>query len=187
MKGRGNRLDCSEYINSWDLLGKSLTGKSKPLKPEESIHNIIQGRLIEIGNIRGYSTYCPDKSRTFNKKKLGDMITLDRCPDLQFSDYGLLRKVDVLWFRKIQKGYYPEFAFEVEITTGIWSGFGRLASLREYDTKMYIITNEEKKFFQVAGNFPELRKRYHHILPEIIGLLYSAEKNLIQLREDIKL
>lgn len=76
-------------------------------QPEESIHNVIQGRLIDIGNIRGYSTYCPDKSKTFNRRKLGDMITLSECPILQFSDYNLLRKIDVLWFRKAINGFYP--------------------------------------------------------------------------------
>lgn len=187
LKGRNQRLDCSAYANNWDSLIKISRESTVLLQPEESIHNVIQGRLIEIGNIRGYSTYCPDKSRTFNRIKLGEMITLDECPKLQFSDYELLRKIDVLWFRKANTGYYPAYGFEVEISTGVWSGFGRLATLRDYDAKPYIVTNEDKKFHQVVTQFPEIKDRYIHVIPDQVGLLYSAEKNLITMRQEFNL
>lgn len=187
LKGRNRRLDCSTYINNWSLLIKSSRESLTSVRPEESIHNVIQGRLIEIGNIRGYSTFCPDRSRTFNRIKLGDMVTLNECPKLQFSDYELLRKIDVLWFRNANTGYYPAYAFEVEISTGVWSGFGRLATLRDYDARPYIITNEDKKFRQVVGQFPEVKGKYMHVIPDQVGLLYSAEKNLIDMRKEFNL
>ena len=115
------------------------------------------------------------------------MMTLDECPKLQFSDYELLRKIDVLWFRKANTGFYPAYAFEVEITTGVWSGFGRLATLRDYDTRPYIVTNEDKKFQQVVTQFPEIKSRFIHVIPDQVGLLYSAEKNLIALRQEFDL
>ncbi len=34
---------------------------------------------IEIGNIRAYQTYCPDKSRKFNERKLDEITTLKKC------------------------------------------------------------------------------------------------------------
>src|SRR3990172_5682060 len=176
LKGRNRRLNCSQYINDWASLKKVSSESTALIQPEESIHNVIQGRLIEIGNIRGYSTYCPDKSRTFNRVKLGDLITLDECPKLQFSDYDLLRKIDVMWFRKATSGYYPTYAFEVEITTGVWSGFGRLATLRDYEARPYIVTNDEKKFKQVVTQFPEIKDRFINVIPDQVGLLYSAEK-----------
>lgn len=187
LKGRNRRLDCSPYINNWNLLTGAISKNYTSVKPEESIHSVIQGRLIDIGNIRGYSTYCPDKSKTFNKIKLGEMIALDECPKLQFSDYELLRKIDVLWFRKANTGYYPAYGFEVEISTGVWSGFGRLATLRDYDTHSYIVTNEDKKFKQVVTQFPEIKSRFIHVIPDQVGLLYSAEKNLIAMRQEFNL
>lgn len=187
LKGRNRRLDCSVYANNWDSLIKISHESPTLVKPEESIHNVIQGRLIEIGNIRGYSTYCPDKSRFFNRVEIGKIITLGECPKLQFSDYGLLRKIDVLWFRKANTGYYPAYAFEVEISTGVWSGFGRLATLRDYDTKPYIVSNDDKKFQQVITQFPEVKERYAHVIPDQVGLLYSAEKNLIEMRKEFNL
>jgi len=187
LKGRNNRLDCSLYINNWDLLVATTLQEAVETLPEESIHNVIQGRLIDIGNIRGYATYCPDRNRTFNRKKLGEMMSLDKCPRLQFSDYELLRKIDVLWFRKANNGFYPTYAFEVEISTGVWSGFGRLATLRDYDARPYIVTNEDKKFQQVIAQFPEIKDRFIHVIPDQVGLLYSAEKNLIDMRKEFDL
>lgn len=187
LSGRGNRLDCSPYINNWSLLNKSSGSKPKTSNAIESIHSVIQGRLIEIGNIRGYLTYSPDKSRFFNKQKLDEITSLQTCPKLQYSDHKSLRNIDVIWFRRANKDYYPAHAFEVEITTGVWSGFGRLASLKEYNTNMYIVTNENNRFEQVSNSFPEISKRYIHVIPEDIGLLYSAEKNLIELRKNLNL
>ncbi len=187
LKGKDHRLDCSGYINNWNLLISVATKNISLSQPEESIHSVIEGRLIDIGNIRGYSTYCPDKSKTFNRKKIGDIITMNECPRLQYSDYELLRKIDVIWFRKANAGFYPVYAFEVEISTGVWSGFGRLATLRDYDTRPYIVTNEDKKFQQVVTQFPEIKSRFIHVIPDQVGLLYSAEKNLIEMRKDFNL
>ncbi len=157
------------------------------LSPDESLHSVIQGRLIEIGNVRGFQTYSPDKSRKFNKKQLQEITTLKSCPELQWADYNTIRSIDVIWFREVSKGFYPEYAFEVELSTGVWSGFGRLASLKEYNTKFYVVTNENKRFDQVVSSFHEYRSRYINIVPEKIGLLYAAEKNLIRMREEFNL
>ncbi|MDR1153862.1 MAG: hypothetical protein LBL04_04055, partial [Bacteroidales bacterium] len=77
-------------------------------------------------------TYCPDKSRKFNDVKLDELITLKNCPQLQFSNYNLLRQIDVLWFRPKGNNFIPEYAFEVELSTGVWSGVGRMATLIDY-------------------------------------------------------
>ncbi len=187
MRGRGNHFDCGKYINNWDLVLKSEPGQTALVDAQESFHHVLQGRLIEIGNVRGYYTYCPNKSKTFNKRKLGDLAKIQDCPKLEFADYQSLRNIDVIWFRQISNGFYPEYAFEVELTTGIWSGFGRLASLQEYNTKLYIVSNEEKRFKQVSNSFPQLSNRYISVIPDQVSLLYSAEKNLIKLREDFNL
>jgi hypothetical protein len=176
-----------KYINNWELLSSAKRSNFTLMNPDESIHNVIQGRLIEIGNIRGYHTYCPDKSKTFNKRKLADVATLKSCPELQYAEHDSLRKIDVLWFREANKGFYPEYAFEVEISTGVWSGYGRLASLKDYSTRLYIVTNEEKRFKQVSASFPEYSSKYIHVIPDKVGLLYSAEISLIKMRKEFNL
>jgi len=187
LKGRGNQIDCRDFINNWDIIETSSYIKSRPIKPSESIHTVVQGRLIEIGNIRGFKTYSPDKSKLFNNQRLDEISRIKSCPELQFTEHKSLRNIDVIWFRQTGKGYYPEYAFEVEFSTGVWSGFGRLATLREYSTNFYIIAPDERKFEQVINSFPELKNRYINLSPEQIGLLYSAEKNLIQMRQDFSL
>ena len=180
--GRGNRLDCTEFINAWELLLKPYKYSATQNTVEESLHSVIQGRLIEIGNIRGFHTFCPDKSKKFNDVELGKISTLTKCPELQFSNYDLLRKIDVIWFREKGKYFIPENAFEVEMSTGTWSGVGRLSTLIDYhNVGLYIISDTPKKFEQVIDTL-DFHTRYNHIKSENMGNLYSAEKNLKELR-----
>ena len=185
--GKGKRLNCTEFINAWELLLKPYNYSATQNTVEESLHSVIQGRLIEIGNIRGFHTFCPDKSKKFNDIELGKISTLAKCPELQFSNYDLLRKIDVIWFREKGKHLIPENAFEVEMSTGTWSGVGRLSTLIDYqNVGLYIISDTLKKFEQVIETF-DFHTRYNHIKSESIGDLYSAEKNLKELRYSVGL
>src|SRR3989338_9867961 len=133
LAGRKNRINCSNFINKWDiLLSPPVILEESKNTVEESLHSILQGRLLEIGNVRGFDTFCPNKSKTFNEKKLEEITTLTICPELQFADYNLLRQIDVLWFKNRGNNIVPEYAFEVELSTGVWSGVGRMATLVDY-------------------------------------------------------
>ena len=188
LKGRNNKLDCSNYINAWELLFNPAKSHHPKNTIEESLHSVLQGRLLEIGNIRGYQTFCPNKSNKFNGRTLSEISTLKNCPDLQFSDYDLLRQIDVLWFREKNLFYIPEYAFEVELSTGTWSGVGRLSTLLDYgDTKLYIISDNERKYKKIINTFPVKLEKYKHVKPALIGDLYSAELQLRELRYEIGL
>lgn len=189
LAGKSKRIDCHNFINNWESLVAPPEMKLTTVSTvEESLHSIIQGRLLEIGNIRGYETYCPDKSKKFNEKKLEEISTLKSCPQLQFSDYKSLRQIDVLWFEKRGNNLLPEYAFEVELSTGVWSGVGRMASLLDYkNASLFVISNDNKKYKQVMSSFPEYENRYKFIANDLIGELYSAEINLKQLRIDMGL
>ncbi len=180
LSGRNNRIDCSGFINNWNLLlAPPIIKEEAKNTVEESLHSVLQGRLIEIGNIRGYETYCPDKSRIFNDRKLDEIASLKSCPELQFSDYNLLRQIDVLWFRPKGNIFIPEKAFEVELSTGVWSGVGRMATLLDYsNVGLYIISNDAKKYNQVIFSFFDISNRYKFIANDVLGDLYSAELNL---------
>lgn len=189
LSGRNNRLNCKDFINTWEFLLNPPKIKSVELNSvEESLHSIIQGRLIEIGNIRGFHTYCPNKSKRFNEKKLEEISSLKSCPELQFSDYNLLRQIDVMWFKNRGNNFVPEFAFEVEMSTGVWSGVGRMATLLDYiNVGLYVIGNDKKKFLQVVNAFSEHKDRYRFMDNDSIGQLYTAEINLRELRDEIGL
>jgi hypothetical protein len=189
LAGKKNRIDCSSFINNWNLLlSPPIFEDEKPKTVEESMHSVLQGRLLEIGNIRGYETFCPDKSKKFNERKLEEISTLKTCPDLQFSDYSLLREIDVIWFKPKGSNFIPVYAFEVELSTGVWSGVGRMATLLDYtNVGLYVISNDSKKFNQVINSFHEIANRYKFIPNDLLGDLYSAEINLKELRIDIGL
>jgi hypothetical protein len=189
LAGRNKRIDCSKFVNNWELLlSPPIIKEESKNTVEESLHSILQGRLIEIGNIRGYQTYCPDKSRKFNERRLAEIITLNSCPQLQFSDYDLLRQIDVIWFKPKGNHFIPEYAFEVELSTGVWSGVGRMATLLDYsNVALYIIANDAKKYKQVISSFRQMASRYKFIANDVLGDLYSAELNLKQLRVEIGL
>lgn len=110
LRGGGKRLDCSSYINNWELLKKQY-GQVDRVSIEESYHSVIQGGIVEIGNVRGYQTYCPDKSKRFNNRLLAELTTLRECPPLQFSDYKLLKQIDVIWFKERGTNLIPQSAF----------------------------------------------------------------------------
>jgi hypothetical protein len=116
--------------------------------------------------------------------RLGDYITVKDCPRLQFTDHDLLRQIDVIWFEKTNGDFYPKCAFEVEITTGVWSGYVRLATLRNLKTKLFIVSDDKKRFNQVQGSIPELRDRCVVMPTSEVGFLYNAEQNIIRLRKD---
>ena len=107
---------------------------------------------------------------------------------MQFSDYTLLRQIDVLWFKNRGSNFIPEYAFEVELSTGVWSGVGRMATLLDYkNVGFYVIANDTKKYNQVINSFSEYENRFKFIANDLIGELYSAEINLKELRINIGL
>jgi hypothetical protein len=136
--------------------------------------------------MRGFETFCPDKSRTFNEQRLSEISTLEMCPELQFSEQALLRQIDVIWFKSKGSNLIPEKAFEVELSTGVWSGVGRMATLIDYaNVGLYVIANDSKKFTRVMTSFRDYADRYRFIDNESIGQLYAAEINLKALRSDL--
>jgi hypothetical protein len=190
LSGRGNRIECNQFVNNWSLLlaPPIFKDNKKPNTVEESLHSVLQGRLLEIGNVRGYHTFCPDKSKKFNERNLDEIATLKTCPELQFSNYDLLRQIDVLWFKPRGNNFIPEYAFEVELSTGVWSGVGRMATLLDYaNVQLYVIANDSKKYNQVINSFTEYQERYRFIANNLVSELYSAELNLRELRTNIGL
>jgi hypothetical protein len=186
LRGRGNAIPLKEYQNDWQKLSaESTTPKAQRSTAEESFHSVLQGRLLEVGNLRGLMTYCPNKTKKFNAKPLGELAKLEKCPELQFANYESLRNIDVLWFRQTGKQFYPERAFEVELSTGTWSGVGRLAALREYNTRLFVVSDEPKKFSQVMESQPEIADRFKNVQTGDVGVLYAAEARLQELRNQV--
>lgn len=186
LAGRNNKLDCSDYVNAWFQLSERTKKPGIMATAEESIHTVLQGRLLEIGRVRGFQTFCPNKSKKFNGTPLSELSTLKTCPQLQFSDYEILRQIDVLWFKEKGVNQIPECAFEIELSTGTWSGVGRLATLIDYiSARLFIVSDESKRYEQIMRAYAEFQSRYKRVPIQLIGELYTAELNLKNLQQDI--
>ena len=188
---QGKQLDCQSYIDQWSFFGNPPPVKGRQITPaadssEESLHAVLQGRLIEIGNMRDFHTFCPDKKKTFNSRKLSEISTLEECPQLQFSNHELLRNIDVIWFDLRGENYHPKYAFEVELTTGTWPGVMRMRTLLSYEgVKLCVVSSDEKKYKQAMETMPEHRDRYLYLPEDSLSELYSAEKSLDALRKGV--
>lgn len=63
-----------------------------------------------------------------------------------------------------------------------------MATLLDYNNvDLYVISNDKKKFRQVINSFSEHKDRYRFVENEALGMLYSAEINLRELRVEIGL
>ena len=89
--------------------------------------------LLEIGNSRGIQTYCANKAPRFNGRTLGDIATVKTLHQFPGINNEIVRQIDVIWL----DGAFPIHAFEVELTTGIWSGMVRLGELRRVAAAQY--------------------------------------------------
>ena len=109
-------------------------------------HSYYQGVLLEIGNMRKYSTFVPeqDRNRRFlNKTPLGDIRTLNSIPP--FSYKNLVKRsstIDVIWFNSHQM---PHSFFEVEHSTDIQNSLLKFDDLQDFYVRMVIVADERRR------------------------------------------
>lgn len=110
---------------------------------KEQIHYSIQGMLLEIGNMKGFGTYSPNKNAIFYNKPLTQVMTLSEFPNFTYPNIiQSVRFIDVLWFN--DRGF-PKFAFEVEITPQFRSALIKFSELTDFDTSFYLVAKMENQ------------------------------------------
>ena len=128
----------SEYL---DKLPKHLNPQNEPERIEVN-HALIQGYLIEIGNINGYSTFSQDKNAPFLNKKLGDIISIHNCPAFTYdSVLKHIKHIDVIWFNERN---YPSNVIEVEHSTDFKNSLLKFLELQDFTTKMTIVAPQDR-------------------------------------------
>lgn len=188
LRSAGSPLDLSVFLERFELLSSKPDWKREEIapKPVRAAHADLQGMLIEVGNRRGLQTYCPNKSPRFKSKRLGDLATLDELPKFPGLNNSMIRQIDVVWV----DNSFPVHAFEVELTTGIWSGLVRLAELRRLNTALHVVTDSDEQVFRrrVAGDiFREILNRCHHASAVEVRDLFETETRLAILRQRLSL
>lgn len=185
-KGSEGSADLAGFRERLELLDTS-AGVVIPKREPKAVtdrHSDVQGMLLEIGNSRGFETYCPNKSPRFRSKSLGEIASSAVFPDFPGINNEIVRQIDVIWLERS----FPVHAFEVEFTTGIWSGLVRLGELRRLNTVFHVITDGDGKAFRrrIAGDiFTDLVERCHHANATDVRELYEAELITSSLRKKL--
>ena len=128
-----------------EVLKKIELNPNSKISDEMFTHSYYQGIVVEIGNIKKYSTYIPaqDKNKKFLEKKLGEIATLKTIPN--FSYERMLRRaktIDVIWFneREMPCGFY-----EIEHTTDIKNSLSKFYELQDFRATYSIVADEKRR------------------------------------------
>jgi hypothetical protein len=187
-KGAGKSVDLTEFREQFAVLrtDASISPPQDAPKPVQAKHAALQGMLLEIGQVRGFDTFTPNRSSRFKNKTLGEIASVGSLPTYPGINNNIVRQIDVLWLDRS----FPTHAFEVELTTGIWSGLVRLGELKRLATAFHIVTDSNEGAFKrrIAGDiFSEIVTRCHHASASDVQRLYEGEVRVAELRAKLSL
>ncbi|MCX7839342.1 MAG: hypothetical protein N2559_07800 [Anaerolineae bacterium] len=162
----------TEHLDKLPLAPKPQT----VVEQRNYMHTRIQGMLIEIGNMDGFKTFTPDKSKVFDNKRLGNLVSLQRIPPFTYPRIvRSVRYIDVIWFN--EQGF-PERAFEVEDSTDFRRSLVKFTDLQYFNMTFHLIASAERKDkFErevVRAAFSGIAKRCHFVSYDEIIQLYDA-------------
>jgi hypothetical protein len=153
-----------------------LTQKNTP-KFELYNHSYYQGLIVEIGNLKGFTTYVPnqDKNKNYLNQQLKSITTLQDI--YQFTYVEIINRaktVDSIWFNKRK---LPHAFFEVEHSTDIYNSLIKFSELQDFNSSFNIVSDKvrEREFNSKinAHIFSEIKSRVRFINYDQIAELHS--------------
>lgn len=121
------------------------TEKTSHGEQNKYTHSYYQGLLLEIGNMRKFTTYVPaqDKNQLFLNQKLDDIAQSTKCPPFTY-DHVLRRAktIDVIWFNTRQ---YPATVYEVEHSTDFQNSLLKFVELQDFNIQFRIVADKARK------------------------------------------
>ena len=143
-------------------------------------HALMQGYLIEIGNMKGYSTFTPDKNGLFLNKRLTDIISVQNCPTFTYDRVlQRVKYIDVIWFNERE---YPANVIEVEHSTDFRNSLLKFLELQDFTTKMTIVASQERReqFEREIrrATFRIISRRIHFVGYDDVEKNYAASTTL---------
>lgn len=160
-----------------EILQKFNLKDTEPNSEEIFTHGYYQGLVVEIGNMKNFTTYVPaqDKNRRFLEQPLSDICTTTEVPD--FSYPGLINRaktVDVIWFN--DRGM-PNSFFEIEHSTDIQNSITKYCDLQDFNSRFIIVAPEKRydQFEKVISRtaFREIKGRVKFHSYETISKQYD--------------
>lgn len=140
-------------------------------------HGYYQGLIIEIGNMKHYTTYVPaqDKNRKFLEKPLAEICTTIHIPAFSFDQLtNRARTIDVIWFNERNM---PNSFFEVEHSTDIQNSVTKFCDLQDFNSRFLIVApqNRREQFEKVMNRtaFKDIRNRVAFHTYEDISKQYN--------------
>lgn len=152
---------------------------------EKYNHSYYQGLLLEIGNMRKFTTYVPaqDKNQLFLNKKLGDIAQSTTCPPFTYDHVQKrARTIDVIWFNTRQ---YPATVYEVEHSTDFQNSLLKFVELQDFNVQFRVVADKarkrlfESKISQAA--FEPIAKRVKFINYDDISKTHQHEFEITEI------
>lgn len=173
--------DCrDEVLEKFELKGKESKNE------EQFTHGYYQGLLVEIGNMKHYTTYVPaqDQNRKFLETPLKDVCTTIELPN--FGREEIIRRartVDVIWFND---RIMPDSFFEVEHSTDIKNSVTKFCDLQDYYSRFIIVApeNRREQFINVMNRtaFREMKDRIRFSSYEVISKQHTTMHAIHELK-----
>lgn len=137
---------------------------SKDAKSEEKFtHSYFQGLIIEIGNMKHFTTYVPaqDQNNKFLERPLKDVCSTIHIPQFSYERItDRAKTVDAIWFNDRAM---PDSFFEVEHSTDIQNSVTKFCDLQDFYSRFFIVAprNRKEQFDKVLERtaFREMRGR----------------------------
>jgi len=183
-QGGVKRINEADYYTIVEFKPPKGSVSIEPRKKEYT-HSLIQGMLIELGNLLGYDTYSADQSPEYRDTTIGELATLDSLPE--FTSKRILstvRQIDVIWL----EDEFPVCCFEVEHSTDVTKGLLRMHQLARFQVQFFIVGSENlrRKFETETSKSPfyQHRDRYFFRSYEEVERLYQQTKRFVALRDE---
>lgn len=146
-----------EVMHKFDIKSK------EPKENELFTHGYYQGLIIEIGNMKNFTTYVPaqDQNRKFLEQPLVDICTTIEIPRFTYDQLiNRARTVDVIWFNDRNM---PNSFFEVEHSTDIQNSVTKFCDLQDFSCRFFIVApeNRREQFNKVMNRtaFKDIKQR----------------------------
>ena len=184
-QGGVKRLSEVDYYTIIEFKPPKGTAKLEKRAKAEYSHAMLQGMLIELGNMLGYDTFSADQTPAYRDTTVGELATLDSLP--VFTSKRILdtaRLIDVIWLEE----EFPVCCFEIEHSTDVTKGLLRMHQLIRFQTQFFIVAPEgsRRKFETEIRKSPfyQSQERYYFRSYEEVEALYNLTKRFVAKRDE---
>jgi len=184
-QGGVKRISEADYYTIIEFKSPRGTANLEERSAPEYSHALLQGMLVELGNMLGYDTFSADQAPTYRDTTIGELATLDALPEFTSKRIlGTARQIDVIWL----EDEFPVCCFEIEHSTDVTKGLLRMHQLIRFKTQFFIVAAEatRRKFETEVSKSPfyQSQERYYFRSYEEVEGLYSQTKRFVARRDE---